>query len=169
MNLRRPVTVGLTIMVVLQTVLTRVLSLSVAATVGRLDAASGSSSATSPSCTVDTDCSLNGVCSITNGTCLCDAPWTGQGCAVLSFNPSPPGGAYGYGKPFAVTSWGGNDIKGASDDTWHMYVTDIAGTGCGLDEWQSQSTVAHAISRTGPLGPYTKQSTARTNPPMPVG
>ena len=43
-------------------------------------------------CTDDMGCSLNGGCQTSSGTCVCDAPWTGNNCSVLSFNATPPGG-----------------------------------------------------------------------------
>ena len=59
-------------------------------------------------CTSVMDCSLNGVCA-QNGTCACDDPWTGESCAKLAIDPAPSGGMYGYGAPFATTSWGKSD------------------------------------------------------------
>ncbi len=106
-------------------------------------------------CVKSSDCSLNGAC-LLNGTCKCDAPWHGLTCGLLGFEATPPGGAYGYGSPFAVTSWGGNSIK--HNGTWHGYFTEIGGARCGLGEWTRQSTVVHGISWTGPLGPYEKKS-----------
>lgn len=64
---------------------------------------------------------------------------------------------YGFGKPFAVTSWGGNAIL--DNGEFHLFVTEIQGKTCGLGLWQHQSTVTHATSATA-LGPYAKQSTA---------
>ena len=59
-------------------------------------------------------------------------------------------GVYGFGQPFAVTSWGGNAIQHGGE--YHLYVTEITGKTCGLNQWQHQSTVTHATSPTA-LGP----------------
>jgi hypothetical protein len=111
--------------------------------------------ATEASCSSDMDCSLNGECH-KNGSCTCDAPWLGESCELLDFAPTPNGGAYGFGAPFAVTSWGGNAIE--QNGTWHAYFTEIGGARCGLSRWQQQSTVVHAVSPNA-SGPYTKMST----------
>lgn len=82
---------------------------------------------TASACTTDANCSLNGAC-LPTGSCVCDRPWTGGSCSQLDFNPTPVGGAYGYGTPFAVTSWGGNSIYDNATKTWHLYVTEMQGT-----------------------------------------
>lgn len=79
----------------------------------------------SDGCTSDEACSLNGVCQ--NGACVCDIPWIGQSCGQLAFRPTPPGGAFGFGKPWATTSWGGNAVYQNSTRLWHLYVTEIQG------------------------------------------
>jgi hypothetical protein len=109
-------------------------------------------------CTNDLQCSLNGVCQ-SNGSCLCDTPWTGPSCAKLGFEPAPQGGMYGYGDPFVTTSWGGNAIYDNNTKLWQLFVTEIAGVGCGLHNWQGHSTVARATS-TSVTGPYEKQDVA---------
>ena len=98
-------------------------------------------------CDSDLNCSLNGIC--TNGACKCDSPWSGESCGLLSRAPSPAGGIYGYATN--VTSWGGNIIQ--KNNTWHLFVAEMAGKGCGLHVWGKQSTVVHATSKTlaGPV------------------
>lgn len=106
-------------------------------------------------CDTDMDCSLNGAC--TSGKCMCDPPWKGPSCGKLTFAAAPVANrAYGLGKPFSVTSWGGNAVR--RDGNWHLYVTEMAGEHCGLHVWGSQSTVTHAISPNA-SGPYVKVST----------
>ena len=108
------------------------------------------------SCTDDTDCSLNGVC--THDGCVCEPPWVGETCSALSFVPLPkPAAAYGYNPN--VTSWGGNVIFGDADRLWHLYVSEIAGQNCGLTKWNSNSRVIHATARSA-SGPYTKHDVA---------
>ena len=106
-------------------------------------------------CSSDLDCSLNGVCR--QNSCVCDTPWSGPGCATLDFEPAPDGGMYGFGEPFATSSWGGNAIEDSG--LWHLFVAEIAGAGCGLHAWAKSSTVAWATSTT-PEGPYTRQGLA---------
>ena len=108
-------------------------------------------------CGADTDCSLNGVCS--SGSCACDPGWAGESCATLKLGRAPLGGVYGFGTPFAITSWGGNAIWDNTTALWHLFVTDIGGANCGLHGWSGGSTVAHATSK-DVLGPYTKQDIA---------
>ena len=113
-------------------------------------------------CISGLDCSLNGVCA--NGACACDPGWHGPACELLSLGASPAsaaqGAAYGFGKPFATTSWGGNAIFAAGgDEQWHLFVTEIAGAGCGLHAWQGQSTVVHATASSA-SGPYERVGVA---------
>ena len=108
------------------------------------------------SCTNNTDCSLNGVC--TNHGCVCELPWVGEACSLLSFVPLPrPAAAYGFNPN--VTSWGGNVIFGDADQLWHLYVSEIAGQNCGLTKWNSNSRVVHATAKSA-SGPYTKRDVA---------
>lgn len=106
-------------------------------------------------CKTESDCSLNGLC--TAGACRCDQPWSGPACATLDFEPAPAGGMYGFGTPFHTSSWGGNAVEDGG--LWHLFVTEIAGAGCGLHKWGQQSTVTHATSKV-PEGPYEKQGLA---------
>jgi hypothetical protein len=112
-------------------------------------------------CSSGADCSLNGVCS-PSGSCGCDPGWEGPSCAQLKIAPAPPGGIYGFGVPFATTSWGGNAIWDNQTAQWHLFVTEIGGANCGLHGWSGGSTVAHATSKTI-LGPYSKQDIALTH------
>jgi hypothetical protein len=73
-------------------------------------------------CATDKDCSLNGVCGPSGG-CACDPGWHGGACELLALGAAPAGGAYGFGAPFGVTSWGGNAIRdsgGGGDGLWHL-------------------------------------------------
>ena len=103
-------------------------------------------------CTTDMDCSLNGVCS-TAGLCRCDQPWSGPTCGKLTFRPASLPGAAAYGFKPNVTSWGASPIP-AADGTWHIFVSEIAGRGCGLTKWRSQSRVVHAAAPST-MVPYT--------------
>ena len=81
----------------------------------------GAAARTAAGCGNAMDCSLNGDC--TKNGCVCDAPWAGASCGRLLRFPAKPGGAYGFGKRFETTSWGGNSLKG-DDGLWHLYVTE---------------------------------------------
>jgi hypothetical protein len=110
-------------------------------------------------CTVDEDCSLNGVCigGTPNGpACKCDVPWTGPACAQLVFKPAPVVGAYGYA-PNVSSTWGGNPVQDANG-LWHLYVAEMV-DGCGLAYWLTNSQIVHATSETVE-GPYTKKNVA---------
>ena len=111
------------------------------------------------SCTTDMECSLNGVCS-TSGACRCDQPWTGPTCGKLIFQPASRPGASAYGFMPNVTSWGASPLQDlAANGQWHIFVSEIAGRGCGLTKWRSQSRVAHAVA-SSVMGPYIKQDVA---------
>ena len=110
---------------------------------------------TGPGCATDMDCSLNGICSLT-GVCRCEQPWSGPTCGELTFRPATrPGAAYGFSPN--VTSWGGSPV--AAGGQWHLFVSEIAGKGCGLTKWEAQSRVAHATAPSV-MGPYKKQDVA---------
>ena len=99
-------------------------------------------------CAEDEDCSLNGVC--TNGTCVCDRPWSGPECGVLSFKPAPVTPAYGgvSNATLNYSTWGGNPVyKGGM---YHLFVARIPGT---LRMWYKTSQVDYAVSP-NITGPY---------------
>ena len=108
------------------------------------------------SCSTDLDCSLNGICD--QGRCACDVPWSGSACELLMREPTrvAGGGVYGYAPN--ITSWGGNAIQDVATGKWHLYVSEMAGLGCGLHVWGKQSTVVHATAQTVE-GPYHKAAT----------
>ena len=110
--------------------------------------------ASSRGCSGAKDCSLNGDCKA--GACACDPPWSGPSCGLLGTKPTPPGGAYRFGEKFATTSWGGNVLH--AESKYHLYVTVIGGSRCGLGRWGNQSTVVHAVSDSVD-GPFKKVAT----------
>lgn len=136
-------------------------------------------------CKTNTDCTLSGVCS-PSGVCKCNAGWTGTDCHSLDTLPAPgpwPGGG-AYGVTPNVTSWGGSIVtlpgtsaraggpsasasaSSSSSSTHHLFVTEEAG-GCGMTSWKSNSQIVHAVSTTGPTGPFVRQAVAipyATNP-----
>jgi len=104
---------------------------------------------TQAACTDDLGCSLNGVCS--NGNCICDPQWTGGYCQLLNLKPAPSK-SNGF-RERNTSSWGGSVVQVGTD--YHMFVSRMSG-GCGLDCWQGNSEIAHAVSP-DPLGPFTFQ------------
>jgi hypothetical protein len=106
-------------------------------------------------CEVDEDCSLNGAC--TAGACACFAPWAGESCGLLSFEPGPS--VSGYGVAPRVNAWGGNAIF--FEGQWHLWVSEMSAN-CSLADWYRNSQVVHAVA-SSPVGPF-----ARTDVALPV-
>lgn len=100
-------------------------------------------------CSVDDDCSLNGVCA--TGVCACDAGWTGATCSQLNLLPAPLPPENGYNVP-NTSSWGAGVIQDALTGSFHMYVSEFINH-CGLLSWHNNSRVVHAVS-VAATGPY---------------
>ena len=56
------------------------------------------------------------------------------------------------------SSWGGSVLRG-DDGTYHMWASEMVHN-TGILVWMSNSRVRHAVSRTGPFGPYEPQDIA---------
>ena len=152
--------------------------------------ASASASASAPpfACTSSTDCSLNGLCGA-DRRCACDAAWRGAHCDVLAFAPAHRGAGYrrvdttntSSPTPTAAaatasttsttavntSSWGASVLYSDSDKRWHMWVAEITNH-CGLDAWQSNMRIVHAVSDTA-FGHYTfadEVNTSNTEQPV---
>ena len=97
------------------------------------------------SCTVDLNCSLNGLC--VSGACVCDPGWRGPTCTVLDLKPAKR--ANGYHIP-GTSSWGGSVIK--SGGIYHMFVEELV-NGCCLNAYVRNMRFAHAVSKSAD-GPY---------------
>lgn len=104
--------------------------------------------AVSTSCTSDLDCSLNGVC--TSGSCVCDKPWSGQGCEKMNFKPVTF--PQGYGMAPNLTSWGGGAIYDPGTKKYHAYIS-VMTNDCLLKDWGAGMRVDHAVADTV-TGPY---------------
>ena len=96
-------------------------------------------------CTAAIDCSLNGVC--VSGQCSCDAAWTGPHCDRLAFTAASRRGGYRRASASGAnfSSWGGSVLFSETDRRWHMWVSEFV-SHCGLDSWQSNSRISHAVS-----------------------
>eukprot|EP01048_Picozoa_sp_COSAG05_P015332 COSAG05_NODE_1836_length_3989_cov_3.352956_4_plen_472_part_00 len=100
-------------------------------------------------CVRDEDCSLNGVCSASQG-CECDAQWDGPDCGVLALLPADPAG--GYRRP-GFNSWGGNPFFSEHDSKYHVFTVEMT-NGCTINDYITNSQIVHCESVT-PGGPYT--------------
>eukprot|EP01048_Picozoa_sp_COSAG05_P008652 COSAG05_NODE_669_length_7998_cov_24.003671_7_plen_244_part_00 len=73
-------------------------------------------------CKGDLDCSLNGICSASSGSCVCDKPWTGASCGVLGYaKQSPISGRDLFPINRSHNTWNG-PIVGPVDGIFHLYV-----------------------------------------------
>ena len=124
----------------------------------------------SPRCDNDLDCMLNGQCQ--NHLCRCDAGWTGELCERLDVMPTEPelSKQRAYPPQNGTASWGGNPLQDVKTGAWHLYVSPVANQ-CGMECWNTQQYIQHAVSTTGVQGPYhnaanggTVQSLMSTNP-----
>eukprot|EP00756_Hemistasia_phaeocysticola_P066394 Hpha_TRINITY_DN9205_c0_g2::TRINITY_DN9205_c0_g2_i1::g.28860::m.28860 len=108
-------------------------------------------------CDGELGCSLNGKC--VDGRCVCEPAWEGEKCETFARLPADP--ATGYQSPHDpgaeanVSSWGGSVLKG-EDGKFHMYAAEMV-KGCGIEFWEPNSRVIHAVSDT-PEGPYRRVS-----------
>ena len=106
------------------------------------------------SCSSDSDCNLNGVC--TAGACACDRGWSGASCGLLDLLPveaSSPAATSGQiwpPKGLQQSAWGGNVVAG-EDGGFELVVSDLGA--CGLEAWQTNSRIVSAKSKslTGPF------------------
>lgn len=101
-------------------------------------------------CKTDIDCSLNGVCSASSGTCACDSPWSGIACDSLSFAVTPIGAKniwVGGNTNSSLNTWNGPIVKDAKG-MYHIYDPVYEH----LSLWSTLYT-AHGIS-SSPTGPY---------------
>ncbi|KUJ19627.1 uncharacterized protein LY89DRAFT_457059 [Mollisia scopiformis] len=114
---------------------------------------SSSSSNTTFICKTDHDCRLNGLCSLTTSTCICDPGWTSPTCGALDLLPATLG--TGYNKTsFNASSWGSKIIHDPSNSLlFHLFLAGFTHQ-CGLDYWSPYSRIVHATSLEGPAGPY---------------
>ena len=105
----------------------------------------------------DRRCSLNGDYDSTSESCHCDAAWTGEACDVLSVGAVDRNTSHGYRNSSGYNSWGGNVLK--VGDEWHLFVAQFVNK-CTLENWGTNSEIVHAVSTTGPSGPFAVEDTA---------
>eukprot|EP01097_Dermamoeba_algensis_P007718 TRINITY_DN4928_c0_g1_i1.p1 TRINITY_DN4928_c0_g1~~TRINITY_DN4928_c0_g1_i1.p1 ORF type:complete len:386 (+),score=47.68 TRINITY_DN4928_c0_g1_i1:161-1318(+) len=102
-------------------------------------------------CSVDEDCSLNGICS--EGTCTCDSGWKGDDCGMMDL--APANRFNGYNQTInGTSSWGGRIVADPNNPSlFHLFAAEFT-SGCGLDYWSPMSRIIRAESTMGPEGPY---------------
>jgi hypothetical protein len=104
-------------------------------------------------CTVDEDCSLNGVCARASRTCECDPGWRGADCGELDLAPATYGTGYNL-TATGTSSWGGKAIRDPRNASlYHLFAAEFT-HGCGLDYWSPYSRIIRAEG-TSPAGPFT--------------
>lgn len=102
-------------------------------------------------CTINHDCSLNGVCR--HSHCVCDPGWIGSDCGVLDLREANPAGGYNM-TGSGTSSWGGHVVQDPQDDRlFHLIASEFI-HGCALGDWIPYSRIIRAESTTGPDGPY---------------
>ena len=105
-------------------------------------------------------CSLNGELLGTSQTCVCDKPWTGPECSVITFKPVSFPQGYGmeparapwYSANGSFTTWGGNALEDPSTGKFHLFVSAMTND-CPLETWTTNSRIDHAVADTIE-GPY---------------
>ena len=105
---------------------------------------------TCSACTVDLDCSLNGVC--VAGTCQCDAAWEGEECERFATLPASPTADV---KEAATSTWGTGTLAGQLEGEYHLYASEFVGS-CGVTAWQTNSQIVRFAS-TSPTGPWQRK------------
>ena len=109
-------------------------------------------------CADASDCSHNGICGST-GICECHPQWMGKYCGQLNLIATDKNaGLQSHDSAGRVSSWGGSVVRG-DDGAYHMWAAEMTNN-TGILVWMSNSRLRHAVSRTGPIGPYQPQDVA---------
>mmetsp|Transcript_75622 Transcript_75622/g.92900 ORF Transcript_75622/g.92900 Transcript_75622/m.92900 type:complete len:387 (+) Transcript_75622:3-1163(+) len=70
------------------------------------------------------DCSLNGICNVTNGECMCNKQWKGNRCQLLNLGKVSKNNFTDYGfNEIGSSSWGGTNIYDKTNDMYHMFIS----------------------------------------------
>lgn len=100
------------------------------------------------------ECNLGGF--MRDGRCECYPTFSGRHCAQLALRPAETSLAIYRAN---ASSWGGSPVRDEGDGSYHLYFADMQG-GCGLQSWECNSAVAHAMAPAGrPEGPYSVSET----------
>jgi len=107
------------------------------------------------SCKSEEDCNLAGDC--LHGSCVCDAPWTGEQCTHMHFELGPShSGLQTSGKE----TWGASILQ-ENASSFHLFASYFEGGD--LDTWKSTSVVTHAWAPNA-TGPYVMDETTLIKP-----
>lgn len=105
------------------------------------------------SCDSDIDCSLNGVCSRHNRTCICDKPWTGARCGVLGYATTPAVAKDLFPINRSHNTWNGPVIGPDAAGQFHAYVP-LYGNFSGIKSLFRVEVMLHGVAESI-TGPYT--------------
>eukprot|EP01084_Bolivina_argentea_P227851 384905_1 len=97
-------------------------------------------------CKSDMNCSLNGLCDLNNGKCICRTGWSGIKCEILNLLPITKGtGYYDINNTYNMSSWGGSVITDENSN-YHMLLSQFDNH-CGVNSWVTNSRTVHAIAK----------------------
>ena len=106
-------------------------------------------------CTGLADCSHNGICG-DDGFCKCFPQWIGKYCGQLHLVATArDAGLQSHDSGGRVSSWGGSVVRD-DNGTYHMWAAEMT-SNTGILVWMSNSQVRHAVSHSGPYGPFEPQ------------
>eukprot|EP00912_Choanoflagellata_sp_UC4_P002185 UC4_evm1s1384 len=74
----------------------------------------------SHSCVTDLDCSLLGECSNYSHKCICDQPWSGPSCGIMTYKITPKSGFSLFPESDPRNTWNGAIIR-SDDGIFHLY------------------------------------------------
>ena len=124
---------------------------------GNVTSGQNSPAAYRTKCADPSDCSYNGVCN--DGTCECHPQWMGKYCGQLRLVATEKSaGLHWHDAAGRVSTWGGSVVRDANG-TYHMWAAEMTNN-TGILVWMLNSRIRHAVSRTGPYGPYEPQDIA---------
>lgn len=114
-------------------------------------------------CASDFDCSFNGECQPSSGTCACDAGWRGLRCGELALGAvdrAAPGLREVNSSTGAnVSTWGAAMLVDGATGSWHAWASEMVG-GCGINSWRTNSQVVH-FEAADPGGPWARREVAQ--------
>ena len=73
------------------------------------------------SCVSDFDCSLNGVCDLSESVCKCDSPWSGSSCETMTFSVTPASAKNLWTGSEDANTWNGPIVFSPQDETYHLF------------------------------------------------
>jgi hypothetical protein len=97
-------------------------------------------------CATARDCSYNGQCRTSDGTCQCQAAWKGSRCGELNLLPAahPHPGYKRSDSGGNVSSWGAPVLWDEHSGRWHGWASEMVDN-CGINAWETNSQVASGV------------------------